>query len=263
MTPHLNMALENETLNKLAEAIGNLSASTAIAASWRPSRNQTIGNQDSDFTAIHAVSLKLPEFWTDDPEVWFIRVEAQFRSRAITLDSTKFDYMVTALDNRTAAEVKAIICQPPPQNQYVALKTALISALGKSQAQKDNELFSICGLEDRKPSSLLKKIESLNNDADTLQRAFFLAQLPSQVRTILASQNFADLHELASTADRIVEANNFPQLAVNTIDRRKTPTNHVKRSGPVTHEPLICYLHSQTTTTTNPTPQGNEIARHH
>ena len=108
------MAPENETLNKLAEAIGNLGACTAIAVSSRPSSSQTTGNQDSDLTAIHAVSLKLPEFWTYDPEVWFVRVEAQFRSRAVTLDSTKFDYVLTALDNRTAAEVKAIICQPPP-----------------------------------------------------------------------------------------------------------------------------------------------------
>ena len=282
VTPDLNMALENETLNKLAEAISDLSASTSIAASSGLSNSQTTGNQDSDLTAIHAVSLKLPEFWTDDPAVWFVRVEAQFRSRAITLDSTKFDYVVTALDNRTAAEVKAIICQPPPQNQYVALKTALISAFGKSQTQKDNELFSICGLGDRKPSSLLRKIESLNNDADTLRRAFFLAQLPSQVRAILASQKFADIHELALTADRIVEANNLPQPTVNTINRRKTPTNHVKRSGPVTDQPFICYFHRrfgpdartcrpgcrfakllETTTNTNPNSQGNEIAGRH
>ena len=105
--------------------------------------------------------------------------------------------MVTALDNRTAAEVKAIICQPPPQNQFVAFKTALISAFGKSQTQKDNELFRICGLGDRKSSSLLRKIESVNNDANILRLAFFLAQLPSQVRAILALQNFADIHELA------------------------------------------------------------------
>ena len=84
MIPDLNMALENETLNELAEAIGNLSASTAITASSRPSSSQTTGNQDSDLTAVHTVSLKLPEFWTDDPEIWFIRVEAQFRSRLLS-----------------------------------------------------------------------------------------------------------------------------------------------------------------------------------
>ena len=95
-----------------------------IAASSRPSSSQTTGNQESDLTAIHAVTLKLPEFWTGDPEVRFVRVEAQFRSRAITLDSTKFDYVVTALDNRKAVEVKAIICQPPPLKQLSFLRSA-------------------------------------------------------------------------------------------------------------------------------------------
>ena len=86
VTTDLNMALENETLNKLPEAISNLSASTAITASSRPSRSQTTGNQDSDLIAIHVVSLKLSKFGTDDPEVWFVKVEAQFRFRVITLD---------------------------------------------------------------------------------------------------------------------------------------------------------------------------------
>ena len=69
MTSDLNKAPENETINELAEAIGDLSASTAIAASSRPSSSQTTGNQGRDLTVIHAVNLKLPEFWTDDPKV--------------------------------------------------------------------------------------------------------------------------------------------------------------------------------------------------
>ena len=172
-----------------------------------------------------------------------MRAEAQFRSRAITLDSTKFDYVVTALDNRTATEVRAIICQAPPQDQCVALKKALISAFGKSQTQINNERFSICGLGDRKPLGLLRKIESLITDADTLRRSFFLTKLPSQDRTILALQNFADIHELALAADRIVKANHFSQPAVNAIDCQKTPANHVRPLGPVIHELFICYFH--------------------
>ena len=57
--------------------------------------------------------------------------------------------------------------------------------------------------------------------ADTLRRAFFIAQLPSQVRVISALQNFADIQELALAVDRIVEADNLSQPAVNAIDRRK------------------------------------------
>ena len=58
--------------------------------------------------------LKLPEFWPENLEMWFIRVEAQLRSRSVTQDQTKFDYVVATLDNPTAAEVKAVLLPPPP-----------------------------------------------------------------------------------------------------------------------------------------------------
>ena len=155
--------------------------------------------------SVSAVALKLPEFWQDDPEVWFARVEAQFNTKGITTDGTKFDHVVGALDNATAQEIKAILCHPPERNKYTALKNALIEAFGKSQTQKDNELLSISGLGDRKPSSLLRQIRSLNSDAETLRRAFFLAQLPAETRSILASHDIQDLDELAKMADRVLE----------------------------------------------------------
>ena len=92
------------------------------------------------------------------------------------------------------------------QDKYVALKTALLAAFGKSQAQKDAELLSISGLGDLKLTALLRHLELLNNHAETLRRAFFLAQLPTQVRAILALQSFDTLHDLALAADRIIEA---------------------------------------------------------
>ncbi|GFO04399.1 Gag-Pol polyprotein [Plakobranchus ocellatus] len=56
---------------------------------------------------ISAVSLKLPEFWTTSPEVWFARVEAQFGTKNISTDQTKYDYVVSALDVKTAEEISA------------------------------------------------------------------------------------------------------------------------------------------------------------
>ena len=54
-------------------------------------------SQESSFMAEkHAVSLKLPTFWTSQPEVWFAQAEAQFNLRCITSDDTKYFYVVAA-----------------------------------------------------------------------------------------------------------------------------------------------------------------------
>ena len=115
-----------------------------------------------------------------------------------------------------------------------ALKTALLNAFGKSQLQKDAELIDISGLGDKKPSAFLRYLESLNNDADTLRRAFFLAQLPSQVRAILAAQEFPNLQELALAADRIIEANEL--LPINSVSALSP--RHLKNLQTTTHHSL-------------------------
>ena len=86
-----------------------------------------------------AVSLKLPVFWSTDPDLWFLQVEAQFNTRQppITADRTKFDHVLAALDTSVCREVASVIRRPPEQGKYVALKDALVKAFGMSQTQKD------------------------------------------------------------------------------------------------------------------------------
>ena len=66
----------------------------------------------------HAVALKLPTFWTAQPDVWFAQAEAQFNLRGITADDTKYYYVVAALDQDTATRVLDLISQPPDDNKY-------------------------------------------------------------------------------------------------------------------------------------------------
>lgn len=160
-------------------------------------------------TPTSTVSIKLPEFWPEDPEVWFVRIESQFALRGITKDETMFDYVVSALDNNTATEIKAVLLSPPPTEKYKTIKEALVSTFSKSQTEKDQELLSLSGLGDKKPTTLLRKIRNLNNDADTLRRAIFLNLLPIETRAVLAGQNISDLDELAQAADRIMEVKQF------------------------------------------------------
>ncbi len=192
--------------------------------------------------AISSVSIKLPHFWTTRPEVWFRQVEAQFATRhpAITIDLTKFNHVVAALDNVTAGEVEAIILSPPTGDKYDALKTALISAFGKTQTSKDMELLSLSGLGDRKPSSLLRHMESLNADPKTLLRALFLAQLPMEVRRVLAGSSTTDLKDLAKEADAIMEAGStgFSATGISVVHK---PTS----SSTITTPRELCFFHTK------------------
>ena len=73
------MSADSEILIQLTEAVSKLT-DNALSTS-----------------GIQAVAVKLPEFWTDDPKIWFLQAEAQFRSKSIIIDQIKFDYFTTAL----------------------------------------------------------------------------------------------------------------------------------------------------------------------
>jgi hypothetical protein len=201
-----------------------------------------------DVAGVKAVSLKLPEFWTVDPEIWFVRIESMFNNRGITQDATKFDYVVSALDNRTSAEVKSILLNPPPAEKYKSLRSALLDAFGKTQSQKDAQLLSLSGLGDKSPSALLRQIRSLNSDAETLRRALFLQQLPMEVRSVLAGLNIDNLDDLAKAADRIVEARQISQdSAVFAVSSSASRTSHDDRRRPqldASGDSRICFYHS-------------------
>ena len=108
----------------------------------------------------------------------------------------------------------------PTEEPYDTLKTLLIDAFGKTQAQKDQDVLNINGLGDKKPSELLQHIRNLNADPATLVKAFFLAQLSLEVRQILALSDKTDIKDLAKEADRIMEVSQLSNNSqVNSTDK--------------------------------------------
>jgi hypothetical protein len=47
--------------------------------------------------SVSAVAVKLPEFWTSDPIMWFWQAEACFRRSNITTSSTMYDHVLMKL----------------------------------------------------------------------------------------------------------------------------------------------------------------------
>ena len=46
---------------------------------------------------LNSVAVKLPPFWPDNIETWFVQAESQFCLRAVTFSQTKFDYCIQAM----------------------------------------------------------------------------------------------------------------------------------------------------------------------
>ena len=67
---------------------------------------------------VHAVSLKLPTFWTSQPDVWFMQAEVQFTLRQITADETMYYYVLAALNQATVARFMAVSHRIPTNTKH-------------------------------------------------------------------------------------------------------------------------------------------------
>ena len=160
-----------------------------------------------------AVSIKLPPFWPNDPEVWFAQVEAQFATRAVIAQKTRFDYVISSLNPEFAMEVRDLILNPPTEIPYDSLKTELVKRTTASEQRKLQQLISGEELEDRKPTQLLRRMQQLlsdrlsaSADAASFFRELFLQRPPANVRMVLASTDSTmDINKLADMADKVID----------------------------------------------------------
>ena len=58
---------------------------------------------------IGKVSVNLTDFWTEDPDLWFLHAEAAFRNAQITQSKTKFDHIVQKLPQKIMVSVRGLI----------------------------------------------------------------------------------------------------------------------------------------------------------
>ncbi|XP_038063154.1 uncharacterized protein LOC119733859 [Patiria miniata] len=169
---------------------------------------------------VAAVSLKLPPFWPNDPTLWFAQVEAQFLTRHITVQDTKFAYVVSSLQPDIAQEVRDLLVSPPTHDRYNTLKKELIKRTSASEQKRLHQLLIAEELGDRKPSQLLRRMRQLlgeNTMEDNILKQLFLQRLPTTIQGILASTSTAvNIEQLADTADKIVEVSVPTVSTVNT-----------------------------------------------
>ena len=156
-------------------------------------------------TQQHAVSLKLPEFWTSHPRVWFQQTEAQFALRQVTADNTKYFYVVAALDQDSAQRVIDLLEDPPRDHKYLALKKRLLNTFDLSDNERAARLLNMPQLGDNKPSVLMDEMLALIADHRPcfLFNYLFLQLLPDDIRMVLSGQQWNDPRQLAARADEL------------------------------------------------------------
>ena len=238
-----------------------------------PEQVQTAIENALESARAAAVSVKLPPFWTDRTELWFAQAEAQFTIKNITAEKTKYAYVVTMLDGKTASLAMDII-RAPPEDAYQALKTRLTKSFAISDAEKAARILDMNGLGDNTPSQCLSNMLTLVPDGEEpgfLFREVFLRQLPTDVRTQLAQSTKTgtkadDLRGLASEADKYFSSMgsrisaisdvSFDDSNINAVSNRQICFYHSKFGEKATkcRQPCNFRTASKPTTTSN---QGN------
>ncbi|XP_050507947.1 uncharacterized protein LOC126885420 [Diabrotica virgifera virgifera] len=174
------------------------------------------------------VDIKVPEFWRNEPELWFLRLEVQFRQAKITSNNCKCDHTVASLNSDILIEVADIVKNPTADNAYTKLKARLLERCGISSDERIHRLMELT-LGDLKPTQLLHRMQALAMDSISTQvlKNFWLDRVPPSVRSVISVLD-GDLEELAKKADKYLQCSSSPVMPVTenpTLDKAVTALN--------------------------------------
>jgi len=157
------------------------------------------------------VAVKLPEFWTTDPDMWFFQAECAFNRAHITSSRTRFEHVVMKLPEAVIVSVRSLLLamDPAAADAYEQLKAQLSSSFCKTRWQRGFELLDHPELGDRRPSRMMSEMLALlppGTEADTLFLCLFLRRLPASMRDHLAAADYKTAAEMAAHADLLWDA---------------------------------------------------------
>lgn len=155
-----------------------------------------------------AVSVKLPDFWKNDPNMWFAQAEAQFHLARITQDETKFWHIVARIDQSVICHISDLVNTPPVINKYQAVKDRLIARFALSPQARIEQLLGSSDLGDLRPSHLLARMQEIAtglNVDESIMKTLFLQRIPSHARAILSISD-GSLTKLAEMANRMLDS---------------------------------------------------------
>ena len=201
--------------------------STSDANSESQSTSAAGENTNQTRPRVESYAVKLPRFWIDLPECWFVQAESQFRTSRIVLEQTKFDYIVQSLPSEAVKAVYDVIlrCQQV-DNPYSTLKTALIQRYTMSGSQRIEKLLDGTEMGDRRQSDFYNSLKLLAGDSAAVNPQLLLSiwtrRLPPLVQLTIQGKTDLSTEALLASADAAFEVCKRQSMSLFEVTGPKT-----------------------------------------
>ena len=99
----------------VAAAVANVRAEFNVASI-------TADMKGANANTVDVVAAKVASFNPDSPEVWFIQLEDQFNLKNIKTQDTKYEYVTSNINRKTATEMAGFLKNRPKTEPYNKIK---------------------------------------------------------------------------------------------------------------------------------------------
>lgn len=110
---------------------------------------------------VEAVSPKLQDFWSDNPDGWLRSAEYQFRIARISDEETKFYHVAAKLPEKINHALRDMLTDDYQPGQYQALKQAIVNRFTPTIDMRLRQLLDEEEINGRHPSQFLRDLLTL------------------------------------------------------------------------------------------------------
>lgn len=166
-----------------------------------------------------SVLSRIPEFWKDQPRLWFTQLEAILAPQKQG-DEYKYCTVIAKLSKEEILQVSDLITSPPTTDKYKNIKERLIDCYEETEQRQFQKLISETELGDQKPSQLLRQMRVLGRGkiSDETIKLLWFRLLPTSVTTVLAVTEDMEIDKLSQIADKIIMNSKVTEISAVSND---------------------------------------------
>ncbi|XP_039968154.1 uncharacterized protein LOC120779866 [Bactrocera tryoni] len=107
-----------------------------------------VDEAQSTASIVAVSSCKLPQFWSIQPRLWFVQVEAVLQVARITNDASRYNQIVSALDPDAMLQLADFLQNPPGTDKYAKLKDEILKRFSESSDRQLHRALTEISKED-------------------------------------------------------------------------------------------------------------------